>query len=164
MDNYPLGKDKTMALLFLAGLEEGSQVLCLGGMDSQLLVSRSGYKATRLKIAKPGRDPFLHCDYPENSFDGILSQGDLYVTGDMETALMKAASLLKKGGKLMMSELCLDDELDKYILKAGLEVESCEDVSAMWRAYYMDKLFAGEDVPDWLDRPFKYYTMVCRKI
>ena len=164
MDNYPLGKDKTMALLFLAGLKEGSEVLCLGGMDSQLLVSRSGYKAKRLKIAKPGKDAFLDCDYPENSFDGILSQGDLYVTGDMEKSLMKAASLLKKGGKLMMSELCLEENFDKYLLKAGLEVESCEDVSAMWRAYYMDKLFSGEDVPEWIEGAFKYYTMVCRKI
>ena len=163
MDNYPLGKDQTMALLYLAALPEGSEILSLGGRDSLLLLSRSGYKGSLLPGGLRGRKSFLESDFPEQSFDGILSQGELYEEGDMEKCLLKAGKLLKKGGRLMMSELCLEP-WDQALKAAGLQVLSCEDISSMWRVFYMDRLFSGEDVPEWVEGKFKYYTMVCQKL
>lgn len=163
MDNYPLGKDQTLALLYLASVPEGGRILDLGGRESQILVSRAGYNVQGLRRGRRGQESILECDFPEGSFDGIISQGEMYECGDMAGAFRKAAQLLKKGGKLMLSELCTEP-WEKSLSEAGFKVQSCEDISAMWRAYYMDKLWAGEDVPEWMEGRFNYYTMVCEKI
>ena len=69
-----------------------------------------------------------------------------FVSGDVPAALKEAARLLRKGGKLVFSDVTEDvTELLKQVRLAGFAVRHMDDFSRQWREYYLEALWREEE-------------------
>ncbi len=145
MNRHPGGNEHTKRLLELASLPKGARILDMGagGGEAVRLMRQAGFdavgidKAPRSALVRKG--DFLHTDFGSESFDGVLSQCAFFLSGDMTGAVREAGRLLKPGGVLMLSDLFFDSpELP------GFRIRHEEDMTALWREYYLEMLWRGE--------------------
>ena len=81
----------------------------------------------------------------------------------MPGALAEAARLLRKGGKLVFSDVCQDVvALLGAVRKAGFVVRHIEDLSEAWKEYYLEALWKEEDVPT--GKGLSYILMICERV
>ena len=168
MDRHPGGKEQTLAMLYAASVPEDGRALDMGAGagESVEIMRKVGMDAAGIDL-EPKSDlvekgDFLNCPYPDESFDAVLSQNAFYESGNVEKAFMEAGRLLKKGGKLLLSDVCFEPWTE-YIKKAGLRVVTTEDVTKLWQSYYIERLWRGEDVPDSFGEKCSYLAMICEK-
>ena len=145
MNRHPGGDEHTKRLLELAALPKGARILDMGagGGEAVRLMQEAGFCAEgidrepRSELVRKG--DFLHTDYAEESFDGILSQCAFFVSGDPAGAVREAGRLLKPGGILMLSDVFFDrPELPGFCIRQK------EDMTARWREYYLEALWRCE--------------------
>lgn len=149
MKNHPGGEEHTLRLLELGAVPPGSRMLDLGagGGETVALLRLQGYKAEgidlepRSPLVKQGS--FLQAPYPDGSFDALVSQCAFYVSGDQRQALREAYRLLCPGGKLLLSDLFFTPP-EPLLRSAGFELLCSEDMTALWRDYYLEALWRGE--------------------
>ncbi len=149
MKSHPGGMEHTRRMLALAGLSPGARVLDMGagaGESVQLMRSR-GFDAVGIDLEPRGeaveRGDFLHAPYPDASFDAVLSQCAFFVSGDQAGALREARRLLRPGGTLLLSDVFFEEPA-QLLGTAGFEILKAEDMTPLWRAYYIDALWRDD--------------------
>ena len=151
MNGHPGGEAHTLRLLELAELPQGASVLDMGAGagESLALLRKRGYDARGLDLTPRGegveQGDFLHAPYPDGSFDAVLSQCAFFVSGDQRRALREAGRLLRPDGTLLLSDVFFEDPAP-LLGEAGFALLASEDVSALWRAYYLEALWR-DDAP-----------------
>lgn len=152
MQGHPGGDAHTRYLIELSFLPPGSRWLDMGAGDGQALaiLEEEGFSAVGIDLSprsrRVERGDFLRTPYETGSFDGALSQCSFYVSGNVPLALTEAARLLRKGGKLVFSDVTEDvTELLKQVRLAGFAVRHMDDFSRQWREYYLEALWREEE-------------------
>lgn len=168
MDFHPGGREWTEKLLELGALPHGSKVLDMGAGagDSFELIRKLNLIPEGIDLAPRGEEvkkaDFLNAPYPDCSFDGVLSQCAFFVSGNVEKAFKEAGRLLKKGGRLMLSDVCFEP-WEEYIKNAGLRLLCSQDLTPLWQEYYIERIWRGEDVPRILGKKCRYLAIICEK-
>ncbi len=169
MLGHPGGEQHSRYLIELAFLEPPAKWLDMGAGDGAAvrLLQSLGFEAEGIDLEPRGENvrqgDYLNPPDPDGSFDGILSQCSFYVSGNVPQALREAGRLLRKGGKLVFSDVTENVvELLTQLRKAGFAVRHIEDLTDQWREYYLEALWK-EDVPCFLGKKVSYILFVCEK-
>ncbi len=148
MNAHPGGAAHTRRMLELASLPEGCGILDLGAGAGETLslLRKLGYTAVGIDLSPRSPDvisgDLLHTAFPDSSFDAVLSQCSFYVSGDVITALREARRLLKSGGLLLWSDVFFEEPLP-LLEKAGFKLLCAEDMTPLWKEYYIEALWRG---------------------
>ena len=171
MLGHPGGEKHSRYLIELAFLDKGCKWLDMGAGDGAAvrLLRSLGYAAEGIDLEPRGKDvvrgSFLDSPWQDGFFDGIMSQCSLYVSGDIPGALEEAARLLRKGGKLVFSDVTEDVvALLGNVRKAGLAVRHLEDLTDEWKEYYLEALWSQDDVCLMPGKKFSYVLFVCERM
>lgn len=149
MKGHPGGAEHTRRLLALAALPCGASILDLGAGagESVRLLRELGFEARGLDLEP--RSPLveegdlLQAPFPDRSFDAVLSECSFYVSGDVPGALREARRLLRPGGRLLLSDVEFTP-LRPLAEAAGFTVLREEDLTPLWREYYLEALWREE--------------------
>ena len=168
MNRHPGGEEHTRHMLALAALPEGAKILDLGAGagESVELLRALGYDAAGIDL-EPRSDTvqkgdLLHTGYPDASFDGVLSQCAFYLSGDVPGAFRESYRLMKPGGALMVSDVCFEAP-EPIAEAAGFRIEYAEDLTALWREYYLEALWRGTAACCGIRGKCAYKLLICRK-
>ena len=171
MLRHPGGEKHSRYLIELAFLDPGSKWLDMGAGDgSAVRMLRSlGYAAEGIDLEPRGKDVvrgnYLECPWQDGFFDGILSQCSFYVSGNVPVALTEAARLLRKGGKLVFSDVTENVvTLLNQVRQAGFAVRHLEDLTDQWKEYYLEALWTQDDVCLPQGKKFSYVLFVCERM
>lgn len=186
MNRHPGGTEHSLHMLQLAeaaGLAPGSKILDLGagaGETVQLLRKR-GYDAYGIDLAPrceaaalpsgcggPAaafvlQGDFLHAPFPDGSFDAVISQCAFFVSGDVPGALRESFRLLIPCGLLLLSDVAFEP-LRPLAEAAGFTMLREEDLTPLWKEYYIDAIWRGEALCcDYPQKKCAYTALICRK-
>ncbi len=172
MLGHPGGGEHTRYLMELAFLKPPARWLDMGAGDGSALalLEELGYLAEGIDLAprseRVQQGDFCHTAYPAASFDGILSQCSFYVSGKVPKALSEAARLLKKGGKLVFSDVTEDVvQLLTQCRQAGFAVRHMEDLTDIWKEYYLEALWREDNVCSLpKGKHISYILFVCERM
>ena len=149
MNRHPGGEAHTRRMIALAALKPHASVLDMGAGAGETvrLLRELDYDACGIDIQPRGENvmsgDMLRTPFPDGSFDGVISQCAFYVGGDAGAALREAYRVLKPGGVLMLSDVCFMD-IGKAAETAGFEIIYREDMTALWREYYIEAIWRGD--------------------
>ena len=171
MLGHPGGLEHSRYLHELSFLPAGSRWLDMGAGDGETvrLLRELGNEAAGIDLNPRGEDveqmDFLHTSFEEGSFDGIISQCAFYVSGDVPGALKEAGRILRKGGKLVFSDVCSGvRDLIGYCRQAGFAIRHMEDMTDSWKEYYLEALWKDENTCIPTGKGFSYVLFVCERV
>ncbi len=171
MNGHPGGETHSRYLIELAFLDTPAKWLDMGAGDGSAvrLLRGLGYEAQGIDLAPRGEDvaqgDYLQPPYAEGSFDGILSQCSFYLSGDVAGALTSAGKLLRKGGKLVFSDVTENVlTLLSQVRQAGFAVRHLEDLTDQWKEYYLEALWTQEDVCLPQGKHISYVLFICERM
>lgn len=171
MQGHPGGDAHTRYLIELSFLPPGSRWLDMGAGDGQALdiLEEEGFSAVGIDLAPRCRrveqGDFLRALYETGSFDGVLSQCCFYVSGNVPLALTEAARLLRKGGKLVFSDVTEDVVvLLNQVRAAGFAVRHLEDLTDQWKQHYLEALWREEVPCPPVKGKISYVLFVCERM
>ena len=171
MQGHPGGEEHSRYLIELSFLSLPARWLDMGAGDGSTvrLLRSLGYEAEGIDLTPRGEDvtagDYLQPPYSECSFDGILSQCSFYASGNVPLALKQAGKLLKKGGKLVFSDVTENVvELLNQARQAGFAVRHLEDLTDQWREYYLEALWTQDNVCLPKGKKFTYVLFVCERM
>lgn len=153
MLGHPGGAEHTRYLIELSFLKPPASWLDMGAGAGEgvTLLKEAGFSAQGIDLTPRGegvtQGDFLHSGFPDGSFDGILSQCAFYVSGDVAGALKEAGRLLRKGGKLVFSDVTENvTALLTQARQAGFAVRHMEDLTDAWKEYYLEAMWREDTV------------------
>lgn len=166
-DSAPAAKNSTCRILDM-GAGDGHAVRLLNSM---------GFDAKGIDLS-PGTDTpegsllcgnFLHCPFPDQTFDAVISECAFYVSGDADSALKEAARILKKSGLLLLADVSFSDTgTHVHTLEAaGFSVLKLEDCTSLWKEYYISCIWNGtaEQLCPCIPKgKCRYYLTVCERM
>ena len=168
MNGHPGGEAHTRRMLELAALPRVARILDMGAGAGETLrlLRESGFDAAGIDLSPRAQavlqGDFLAAPFPDGSFDAVLSQCAFFVSGDVPGALREATRLLKRGGKLLLSDVFFEDPVP-LLERAGFSVLSAEDMTPQWREYYLEALWR-EDEPCCLPRgKCNYWLLIAER-
>lgn len=173
MNRHPGGEAHTRKLLEKASLPKGAEILDMGAGDGGAvrLLSAQGYHAVGIDLKPRGAGVFegnlLKTGFSDKTFDAVLSQCAFHVSGDAKGAFMESARLLKKGGRLLFSDVWFEGgEALKELLEAcGYRILYLEDMTELWKAYYIEGIWNGTITPDCsVKKHCRYYAVTAERI
>ena len=171
MLGHPGGEEHSRYLIELSFLSPPARWLDMGAGDGSAvrLLKSLDYEAEGIDLTPRGEDvtagDYLQPPYPAGSFDGIISQCSFYVGGNVPEALGQAGKLLKKGGKLVFSDVTENVvELLNQARQAGFAVRHLEDLTKQWREYYLEALWTQDNVCLPKGKKFTYVLFVCERM
>ena len=171
MLGHPGGEQHSRYLIELAFLEKGTKWLDMGAGDGSTvrLLRSLGYCAEGIDLVPGGKDvtrgDYLDAPWQDGFFDGMISQCSFYVSKDVPGALKEASRLLRKGGKLVFSDVTENVvTLLNQCREAGFAVRHLEDLTDQWKEYYLEALWTQDDVCLPQGKKFSYVLFVCEKI
>ena len=169
MNRHPGGEEHTRRMLSLAALPVGSRILDLGAGAGEAvqIMGDLGYCAEGIDLQPRAehvhRRDLLHTEYPDGTFDAVLSQCAFFVSGDVRGALQESARLLRPQGLLLISDIFFEDP-EPMLKEAGFTVLKMEDMTPQWREYYLEALWRGDC--GWASLPkgnSKYWMLIGKK-
>ena len=170
MNGHPGGEAHTRRMLALAALQKGASVLDMGagGGEAIKLLRNAGFDAYGIDLAPRSsevtRGDFLHLPYLDGQFDAVLSQCAFFVSGDVPGALREAHRVLKPGGKLLLSDVFFQ-EPEPLLNAAGFEALTLEDMTDVWREYYLEALWREDASYCEIRRgKCRYWLVIARKV
>lgn len=167
MNRHPGGSGLTLRLLEIGGVKP-CRILDMGAGDGESLrLLRSlGYDACGIDL-EPGpgveKGSFLSLPYPEGSFDAVITECSLFISGDAGRALREAKRVLRKGGTLLCSDVWFTDPVPA-LSDAGFGNIVTEDITSRWREYYLEQIWNGSAEPVRCRLPAgkcRYYLISC---
>ena len=168
MNYHPGGLEQTKKLLELAGPLKGRWLdMGAGAGETLRLLKSLGLDAVGIDL-NPRAPEILEADFTaapfeSGSFQGVISQCAFYCSGKREKAIAEAARLLKKGGKLLLSDVCYNKaELMNNLENGGFKLLCFEDLTPLWREYYLEALWREENVTT--GKGCSYFAAVCERI
>ena len=171
MLGHPGGEQHSRYLIELAFLDAPSSWLDMGAGDGETvrLLRSLGHEAEGIDLAPRGADvragDYLSAPYGDGAFDGVISQCSFYVSGNVSKALSEAARVLRKGGKLVFSDVTEDVVgLLNDCRRAGFAVRHLEDLTEQWREYYLEALWKEDEVCLSPGKKFTYVLFVCERM
>ena len=171
MMGHPGGEQHSRYLIELAFLEAPARWLDMGAGDGSTirLLRGLGYNAEGIDLAPRGEDvtqgDYLNASYEDGTFDGIISQCSFYVSADVPGALREAGRMLRKGGKLVFSDVTENVvQLLNQVRQAGFAVRHIEDLTDQWKEYYLEALWTQDDVCLPKGKKFSYVLFVCERV
>ena len=171
MLGHPGGEQHSRYLIELAFLEQGTTWLDMGAGDGSAvrLLRSLGYCAEGIDLEPRGNDvlrgDYLHAPWEDDAFDGIISQCSFYVSGNVPAALKEASRLLRKGGKLVFSDVTENVvDLLNHCRAAGFAVRHLEDLTDQWKEYYLEALWTQDNVCLPQGKKFSYVLFVCERM
>ena len=171
MLGHPGGEKYSRYLIELAFLDKGSKWLDMGAGDGSAvrLLRSLGYAAEGIDLEPRGKDvtrgSFLECPWQDGFFDGILSQCSFYVSGNVPGGLQEASRLLRKGGKLVFSDVTENVvTLLNQCREAHFAVRHLEDLTDQWKEYYLEALWTQDNVCLPQGKKFSYVLFVCERM
>ena len=171
MLGHPGGETHSRYLIELSFLDKGSKWLDMGAGDGSAvrLLRSLGYAAEGIDLEPRGKDvirgDYLNAPWQEGFFDGIISQCSFYVSGDVPGALAEAGRLLRKGGKLVFSDVTENVVmLLNQCRGAGFAVRHLEDLTEEWKEYYLEALWTQDNVCLPQGKKFSYVLFVCERM
>ena len=148
MNRHPDGEEHTHQMLLTArdfGLRNGVRILDMGAGAGETVrfLQREGFKAEGIDL-KPRselvREGDMHgTDYPDESFDAVISQCAFFVSGDPTAAAEEARRVLKPDGLLLLSDVFFSEPM-----LSGFRILYRRDMTPAWREYYIEALWRGE--------------------
>ncbi len=171
MNHHPGGEQHSRYLIELAFLDKGTKWLDMGAGDGGTVrILRSlGYEAQGIDLT-PGSNhveqgDYLQAPYETGSFDGMISECSFYVSGNVPGALKEAGRLLRKGGKLVFSDVTEDVvQLLTQVRQAGFAVRHLEDLTESWKEYYLEALWKEDNVCLPKGKHISYVLFVCERM
>jgi len=171
MLGHPGGEKHSRYLIELAFLDTPARWLDMGAGDGSTvrLLRDLGHEAEGIDLSPRGEDvtlgDYLKAPYEDSSYDGIISQCSFYVSGNVPGALTEAGRLLRKGGKLVFSDVTENVvQLLNDCRKAGFAVRHIEDLTDDWKEYYLEALWTQDDVCLPRGKKFSYVLFVCERV
>lgn len=171
MQGHPGGEEHSRYLIALSFLTPPAKWLDMGAGDGGTvrLLRSLGYDAQGIDLDPRGEDvdkgDYLAAPYGDSSFDGVLSQCSFYASGDVPGALAEASRMLRKGGRLVFSDVTEDVVgLLNLTRQAGFTVRHLEDMTDAWREYYLEALWTQDDVCLPRGKKFSYVLFVCERM
>ncbi len=171
MLGHPGGETHSRYLIELSFLEPPAKWLDMGAGDgaSVGILKELGFDALGIDLEPRGdhviRGDYLRAPWGEGSFDGILSQCSFYVSGNVPQALKEAGRLLRKGGKLVFSDVTENVvTLLTQARQAGFAVRHMEDLTDSWKEYYLEALWKEDAVCLPQGKKFSYVLFVCERM
>ena len=171
MLGHPGGEKHSRYLIELAFLEAPSKWLDMGAGDGSAvrLLRSLGHEARGIDLEPRGEDVirgnYLEAPWQDGFFDGILSQCSFYVSNDVSGALTEASRLLRKGGKLVFSDVTENVvTLLNQCRQAGFAVRHIEDLTEQWKEYYLEALWTQDNVCLPQGKKFSYVLFVCERM
>ena len=167
MNAHPGGEAHTRRMIELAALEPHASVLDMGAGAGEAvrLLREMGFAAQGVDRKPRGgsveQGDFLRLPCPDESFDAVISQCAFFVSGNVEKALSEAHRLLKKGGKLLLSDVWFVPA-EQTVEKAGFHSLCHEDMTPQWREYYLEAIWRG-DVCFHSKGKCTYEMLICKK-
>ena len=151
MNSHPGGEAHTRRMLALASPAAGASILDLGAGAGEAvhLLRALGYDAEgidlepRSGIVREG--DLLHTGLPDASRDAVLSQCSFWVSGDVPGALRESFRILRPGGMLMLSDVEFDP-LRPMAEAAGFHILYEEDMTSLWKDYYIEAIWRGDSL------------------
>ena len=172
MNRHPGGEAHTRYLIELSCLPSGSRWLDFGAGegDAVRILESLEYEALGLDLRPRGPDVtkgnFLQTNFESGSFDGILSECAIYLSGNPAGACQEASRLLRRGGKLVFSDVCFNvPKMLQELKETGFSILHIEDLTAQWKEYYLEALWKEEAVPCLpKGRHCSYVVLVCERM
>ena len=171
MLGHPGGEKHSRYLIELSFLDKGSKWLDMGAGDGSAvrLLRTLDYNAEGIDLEPRGKDvlrgDYLQSPWQDGFFDGILSQCSFYVSNDVPGALKEASRLLRKGGKLVFSDVTENVvTLLNQCRQAGFAVRHLEDLTGEWKEYYLEALWKEENVCLPKGKKVSYVLFVCERM
>ncbi len=171
MLRHPGGEQHSRYLIELAFLEPPAKWLDMGAGDGSTvtLLQSLGHEAAGIDLEPRGENvtqgDYLNAPYEAESFDGIVSQCSFYVSGDVPKALQEASRMLRKGGKLVFSDVTENVvQLLADCRKAGFAVRHMEDMTPEWKEYYLEALWTQENVCLPTGKKVSYVLFICERM
>lgn len=171
MMGHPGGEQHSRYLIELAFLDTPSKWLDMGAGDGSAvrLLRSLGHEAEGIDLVPRGEDvsqgDYLNAPYADEAFDGIISQCSFYTCGDVPGALTEAARMLRKGGKLVFSDVTENVvQLLNQCRQAGFAVRHLEDLTDQWKEYYLEALWTQDDVCLPKGKKYTYVLFVCERM
>lgn len=149
MNAHPGGKEHTRRMLTLASLVPGARILDLGAGAGETvrLLRALGYHAEGIDLSPRcgivHQGDLLHTVFPHGSWDAVISECAFWVSGDVQGALHESFRLLRPGGVLMLSDVEYEP-LRPMAEAAGFQILYDEDLSSLWKEYYIEAIWRGD--------------------
>ena len=169
---HPGGQDFTAQLMQYAAVPKGSAVLdagCGAGATVQWL-GQQGFAAYGID-QQPGQVSEQICQgdirqlpYLDGQFTAVLSECTAFICGDTAAMLGECCRVLQTDGWLLLADVYFDEEqaLPKFddkrpvtlaqwrqlLEQAHFEIKKIEDVSAAWKPFVIEQLWAGRTLED----------------
>jgi len=171
MKYHPGGIEHTRHMLATGGLIPPARILDMGaGAGEAVAVARElGFAARGLDLEPRGEGveagDYLHSGLESGSFEGIFSQCSFYVSGNAALAMEEAARLLAPGGVLMLSDVYpLEEDPAELARKAGLVVVLEEDMTPLWKRYFIQAIWDEENLCIPTGRKYGYKMLIAKKM
>lgn len=171
MRSHPGGGEHSRYLIELSFLTAPGKWLDMGAGDGSTvaILRELGYDAVGIDLHPRGegveRGDFLASPWSDGSFDGIISECSFYTCGNVPGALKEAGRLLRKGGKLVFSDVTENVvTLLNQARGAGFAVRHLEDLTEQWKEYYLEALWREEDVCLARGKKYSYVLFVCERV
>ncbi len=177
IERHPGGQKTTRRLIELSDIEP-CRILDMGaGSGATLkLLKELGFDASGIDL-EPGegvnRGDMLKSGFPDGSFDALISECTFFISGDGSGALREANRLLKRGGKLLLSDIFYGSEEDlcEFLLAGGFKSLSCVDITDEWKYYYIERIWDGTadkfcklKNDDYCIKKFRYYLSISERM
>lgn len=151
MNAHPGGAAHTRRMIGMTWLSRGASVLDLGAGagESVALLRSMGFEAEGIDLEPRSplvrRGDLLRADYPDESFDAVLSQCAFFLSGDVPGALREARRLIKPGGLLLLSDVFFEPP-QPLLEAAGFQLRYAEDMTKEWQTYYLEALWREDTI------------------
>ena len=171
MRAHPGGGEHSRYLIELSFLTDPCRWLDMGAGDGTTvgILRELGHDAVGIDLQPRGegveQGDYLAAPWGDGSFDGIISECSFYTSGNVPKALTEAGRLLRRGGKLVFSDVTENVvSLLTQVRNAGFAVRHLEDLTDQWKEYYLEALWREVEVCLPRGKKYSYVLFVCERV